>query len=235
MTYSSVQISPSFKKRWRRWRPYLLLLAATIVALRISVADWNWIPSGSMNPTIVEGDVVFTNKLAYDFRVPLTSLKISRNDPQRGDIAVFQSPENATRLVKRIIGLPGDTLQMRNNALYLNGEAIDYQPLSDELAKDVPARFRPYSLFYEEFLGEHQHSIMVTPGTPALISNFPPIIIPEGKYFMLGDNRDFSRDSRMYGFVERKYFLGRVTRILLSFDHEDKQRPRGHRFFTYLR
>src|SRR5262245_8245371 len=115
---------------WREWIRPAVVIAAIVFPFKSAIADWNWVPSGSMKPTILEGDLVLVNKLAYDLKVPFTLQRLARwDDPQRGDIVVFFSPHDGKRLVKRVIALPGDTLEMRNNVLLLNGKAMDYQAL----------------------------------------------------------------------------------------------------------
>src|SRR3989442_4625007 len=126
----------------RRWwvkeiRP-LLILAVVLFAIRSSLADWNDVPTGSMKPTILEGDRVFVNKLAYDLKVPFTTWHIAEwGNPQRGDIAVFYSPHDGKRLVKRVIGLPGDTVELRSEKLFLNGEPVDYTSLDETISAQV--------------------------------------------------------------------------------------------------
>jgi signal peptidase I len=109
-------------KIWREWiRPFALVFII-VAPLKSAVADWNWVPTGSMKPSILEGELVFVNKLAYDLKVPFTTRHLSTwGDPLRGDVVVFYSPKDGIRLVKRVIGLPGDTVELRNGVLYLNG------------------------------------------------------------------------------------------------------------------
>src|ERR1044071_8852404 len=115
------------RKLWKEEILPLAILALVLFSIRSSLADWNDVPSGSMKPTILEGDRVFVNKLAYDLKVPFTTWHIVQwNNPQRGDIVVFYSPHDGKRLVKRVIGLPGDTLELRNNALVINGQTVEY-------------------------------------------------------------------------------------------------------------
>src|SRR5258706_13883307 len=121
----------SYMKNWlmKLWREYrgFTLFVILMVAFRSSLADWNTVPTGSMKPTILEGDRILVNKLAYDLRVPLTHISILRfADPQRGDIVVFDSQAADTRLVKRVIGLPGDVVEMKNNRLRINGVEAPY-------------------------------------------------------------------------------------------------------------
>src|SRR3954466_5145591 len=100
---------------WREWLKPALLIAAIVLPLKSAVADWNWVPSGSMKPTILEGDLVFVNKLAYGLKVPFTLQRLAEWDnPARGDIVVFFSPHDGMRLVKRVVAVPGDTIELRN-------------------------------------------------------------------------------------------------------------------------
>src|SRR5580700_1098065 len=124
------------RERWKKlWRENksLLLFVIILTAVRSAIADWNDVPTGSMNPTIVQGDRVFVNKLAYDLKVPFTTLHLAQwSDPQRGDIVVFFSPADGTRLVKRVIGVPGDTIELRDERLLINGKQSTYEPLPQE-------------------------------------------------------------------------------------------------------
>src|SRR5277367_1856550 len=125
------------RERWKNlWRETksLALTIIILTAVRSAIADWNDVPTGSMNPTIVQGDRVFVNKLAYDLKVPFTTWHLAQwGDPKRGDIVVFFSPVDGTRLVKRVIGLPGDKIEMVNDRLLINGRTADYEPLSAEI------------------------------------------------------------------------------------------------------
>src|SRR5512140_2840639 len=106
------------KKFWQEWVKPLLLTIIVLGSMRSALADWNDVPTGSMKPTILEGDRVFVNKLAYDLKVPFTTFHLATwSNPQRGDIVVFYSPQDGRRLVKRVVGLPGDTLELRDNHL----------------------------------------------------------------------------------------------------------------------
>src|SRR5437867_6033459 len=118
---------------WRKEIRPLLVLALVLFSLRSSLADWNDVPTGSMKPTILEGDRVFVNKLAFDLKVPFTTWRLATwGEPKRGDIVVFFSPYDGIRLVKRVIGLPGDQIELRDNKLFVNGTAVDYRPLRAE-------------------------------------------------------------------------------------------------------
>jgi signal peptidase I len=228
----------SFRTRavqfWKKEICPLLVLALILFSVRSSLADWNDVPSGSMRPTILEGDRIFVNKLAYDLKVPFTTWHIAEwGNPQRGDIAVFFSPHDGTRLVKRVIGLPGDTIELRNNQLILNGTPVAYQPIAEELLRYIPAAEREGRVFASEKLPGQTHAVGGYPATPAL-RNFAPIVVPPGEYFMLGDNRDDSFDSRFWGPVKREKIVGRATAVVLSFDKSSYWMPRWARLFTSL-
>jgi signal peptidase I len=219
---------------WRKEIRPLLILALILFSLRSSLADWNDVPTGSMKPTILEGDRVFVNKLAYDLKVPFTTLHLAEwSNPQRGDIVVFFSPHDGQRLVKRVIGLPGDTLELRDNILVLNGQPVDYQPLPEELLSDLVPADRNGRVFAIEQLPGQTHTVAGNPAVPARRS-FAPYRVPEGRYFMMGDNRDDSFDSRYYGPVQRNKIVGRATSVVLSFDRAHCWLPRWQRFFTSL-
>src|SRR5580692_251032 len=118
----------------------LLITALVLFAIRSAIADWNDVPTGSMKPTIIEGDRVFVNKLAYDLKVPFTTWHIAQWDnPKRGDVVVFFSPADEVRLVKRIVGLPGDTIELRDNQVLVNGKAVQYEALPQKVVDELPA------------------------------------------------------------------------------------------------
>ena len=228
----------TLRSRARHWwvkeiRP-LLILALILFAIRSSLADWNDVPTGSMKPTIVEGDRVYVNKLAYDLKVPFTTWHIAEwNNPRRGDIVVFYSPHDGKRLVKRVVGEPGDTIQLRQDALILNGKPVEYGPIAEELLRDVTPSDRASHVFAAEALSDRPHAVAAWPAVQAM-RDFGPQRVPEGHYFMMGDNRDDSFDSRYYGAVQRKQILGRATAVVLSLDHKNYWLPRWHRCFSSL-
>ena len=229
----------AFRSHARRWwrkeiRP-LLFLALILFSLRSSLADWNDVPTGSMRPTILEGDRVFINKLAYDLKVPFTTWHIAEwSNPQRGDIVVFFSPHDGLRLVKRVVGLPGDTIELHTNTLIINGSPVAYQPIAEEVLRDLAPADRAGRVFANEELPGQAHGVTGNPAAPA-IRSFAPVRVPEGQYFMMGDNRDDSFDSRYWGPVARKEIVGRATAVVLSIDKKNYWLPRWQRFFTSLR
>ena len=222
------------RKIWREEIRPLAIVAIIVFAARSSFADWNKVPTGSMKPTIVEGDRVFVNKLAYDLKVPFTTLHLAEwSAPKRGDIVVFRSPQDGTRLVKRTVGLPGDTVELRAEKLIINGEIVEYKSIADELVPDVSAHDRAISEFATEQLPGRSHLVAAIPALSAL-RNFGPVQVPEGSFFMMGDNRDNSYDSRYFGAVKRSRILGHATSVIASLDAEHHWRPRWDRFFSSL-
>ena len=223
------------KNQWTEWRWLILFVVLVFIPLRSSFADWNWVPSGSMNPSILEGDLVYVDKLAYDLRFPLTLHRLKQwADPERGDIVVLFSPKNNIRLVKRVIGLPGDEIEMKNNILFINGEQLNYSKLPLETTKDLSPELRSQSLFAQEDLMGKKHAVMSIPSVVTNKRSFAKLMVPEGQYFIMGDNRDTSEDSRFFGFADRKLIIGKATNIILSFNKLDKYQPRFSRFLTPL-
>jgi signal peptidase I len=226
-----------FRARARRWwrkdiRPILILLAV-MCSIRSSLADWNVVPTGSMKPTILEGDYVFVNKVAYDLKVPFTRWHLAEwSNPQRGEVVVFFSPYDEMRLVKRVVGLPGDVIELRHDQLYVNGNPMSYGPLDARISDQLPESERSQSVFATEQLSAHNHAVMAIPGRGAK-RDFGPVTVPADHFFMLGDNRDNSFDSRYYGAVERKRIVGRATGVVLSLNKANYWLPRN-RFFKSL-
>jgi signal peptidase I len=224
------------RKLWSEWVRPLLLPVIVVTAAKSSLADINYVPTGSLQPTILCGDVVFINKLAYDLKVPYTRIALAKwADPARGDIVVCFAPDDGQRIVKRVIGVPGDTLELKNNVLFLNGVAQRYalQPDTIRGAKDLEPAERHAAIFAREQLGSRSHLVMALPSLPAR-RDFAPVRVPEGNYFMMGDNRDNSKDSRYYGFMPRREIIGEAKGVFVSADTAHWLRPRFDRFFTKL-
>jgi signal peptidase I len=224
-------LSARVHRIWKRELRPLLITALVVFAVRSSFADWNDVPTGSMKPTIVEGDRVFVNKLAYDLKVPFTTWHLAEwSHPQRGDVVVFYAPHNGERFVKRVVGLPGDTVELRHEQLIINGSPVDYAPLTPTVSAQLAEGERQASLFATEKLTGRNHAVMVTPHLPAM-RDAGPIRVPENQYFMMGDNRDNSFDSRYFGPVDRRRIVGRTSSVLWSMNG---WLPRGQRFFRSL-
>lgn len=216
------------KKVFEELRIFLVMLLV-VSSLRSALADWNDVPTGSMKPTIEIGDRVVVNKLAYDLKIPFTTIEVMKwGDPKRGDIVVLFSPVDGTRLVKRVIALPGDTVSMADNQLLVNGKKAQWSPMTS--AQDSE---QGLTLITRETLFGRSHTMMLTPHVPA-VRSFGPIVVPAGRYFVLGDNRDNSNDSRFIGFISRKSIVGRATAVAFSLDRKHHFAPRFNRFFKRL-
>lgn len=222
-------------RQWREWRWYAFFFCFVWVPLRSAVIDYNPVPTGSMNPTILEGDVVWVNKLAYGLRMPLTQFYVTRwAEPARGDIVVVLSPKDGTRLVKRVVGVPGDTLALQDNCLRVNGRRVGYEPAAANYGDTIARQLRPHAFFAEEDLVGVKHPVMGLHGAGVTARNFPAVTVPPGGYFLMGDSRDNSRDSREFGFANRNAILGKAEGILVSLDINDTYLLRTDRFFRAL-
>lgn len=209
----------------------MLVLAFLLFSARSSLADWYYVPSGSMRPTILEGDRVLVNKLAYDLKAPFTHWHVAQwDDPKRGDVVVFPSPQDDTRLVKRVVGLPGDLIEMHNNRLFINGQSLAYGPIDVSVCSQLDATALQESQLATEHLPGRAHAVMALPHLPAMRS-FGPVQVPAGHYFMMGDNRDNSHDSRFFGPVARSRILGQAVGIVISLDPDCYKLPRLNRIF----
>lgn len=207
-----ISLNRLIKENW----PFLLF-ALVLFASRSSFADWYFVPTGSMLPTIVEGDRIFVDKMAYRLEIPFTDIEIMQTgQPKRGDIVVFNSEKAGNRLVKRLIGEPGDRVAMLDNKLIINGEEILYEDSNNALHKI-------------EYLGNVKHVVQFTPVAEAR-DNFAEVIVPKEHYLVLGDNRNNSADSRYYGFVPAIEIQGKANKVLLSLDPKDYYLPRKERF-----
>src|SRR5256885_1397029 len=219
---------------WKKEIRPLLILALIMFSIRSYLADWNVVPSGSMQPTILVGDRVLVNKLAYDLKVPFTTWHLAEwSNPQRGDIVVFFSPKDGTRLVKRVIGLPGDTIELRNDQLFINDSPVDYTTLEPAVSQQLANPERARGIFATEQLPVHPHAVMAINGVPAM-RTFGPVHVSAGHYFMMGDNRDNSFDSRYFGTVDRSQIVGRTSSVVLSLDKSNYWLPRWGRTCSSL-
>lgn len=216
-------------KDWLKQNRGFIAFLIAFGLFRTAVADWNPIPSGSMRPNLLEGDVVLVDRLAYDLKLPLTDIVIAPlGEPRRGDIVTFSSPRDGTRLIKRIVALPGDRVEMRSEVLLVNGEAAAYGQ-HEALAEPVDGGAAIPALRVTETLAGDARRIQLLTGVAAR-NSFGPVAVPAGHYLMLGDNRDNSADSRYFGFVPRHLLIGQARRILVSADIQGNWLPRPERF-----
>jgi signal peptidase I len=220
--------------RWLKNNRGFLIFLLGFGIFRTAVADWNPVPTGSMRPTIVEGDVVFVNRLAYDLKLPLTDVSLARlGEPERGDIVTFSSPKDGTRLIKRLVAVPGDVVEMRQGALLINGAVADYRDRTT-VVEPVGPGLQVDAIRATEQLDGRDHAVQYFTRHPHGRS-FGPVTVPAEAYFMLGDSRDNSEDSRFIGFVPRPLLVGRAERILVSFDMTAYGLPRLDRTVAPLR
>ena len=200
----------------KTWGPALL----TVLVIRSVVAEPFRIPSGSMVPTLEIGDYILVNKFSYGLRLPFTKIKlIPRGDPQRGEIIVFQYPDDPSiDYIKRVVGIPGDTIKVKNNVVYINGERQEktYQHRFDFV--DGHCNVEGTKLFVET-IGDKEHLILNSAGLPMPLANSGPFNVPEGAVFVMGDNRDNSSDSRRWGTVPIPNIKGKALAVWLSYDH----------------
>jgi signal peptidase I len=216
----------SWQQVWRDWRWFVAVLAGMLV-FRSVVADWNQVPTGSMLPTISVGDQIVVDKRAYDLRIPFTHLSVARwADPQRGDIVTFPSPLDGRLYVKRVIGLPGDTVAMRDNVLAINGAIAQHTLLSDE---------GMHLTYRETLLGSAWTIQLLRAHASATMTSFGPVMVPQGAYLVLGDNRDESFDSRAIGLIARDSILGRARAVAFSLDYDAGFELRSERVLETLR
>jgi signal peptidase I len=228
---------PAGRRAGQYWRDYRGALAFIILMLgfRSAWADWVYVPSGSMNPTIIEGDRLLVDKHAYGLRIPFTLIRVTRGeDPQRGDIVTFDSPADGKLLVKRVIGVPGDVIAMSDERLTVNGIPDQYTPADRRDTRSLllaTQAERPQA--WGESAGQCRHDILLLPDRPSP-STFGPVVVPSGMYFMLGDNRDNSADSRYIGFVPRRNIVGHATEVVMSLDPDRNHLPRTRRALISL-
>lgn len=213
----------------------LLLFLLLMFSFRSAWADWVFVPSGSMNPTILEGDRLLVDKHVYGLRVPFSLVHLTRgSSPARGDIIVFDSPRDGTSLVKRVIAIPGDSVALDGEQLIVNGQAAHYT-VSDraKLAGLLGStRAQNPTLIRERGLAP-EHDVMLLPARRHF-ELVGPVTVPTDMYFVLGDNRDNSADSRYIGFVPRRNIVGRATYVLLSLNPDRDYLPRSGRSLQSL-
>lgn len=199
--------------------PFILMIVL-LFSFRSSVADWYYVPTGSMEPTIQVGDRVVVDKSAYTLELPFTDVVIAKTGKiNRGDIVIIESSAADTRLIKRVVALEGDTVKLENNTLTVNNEAAELNAQ------------KPY-VYTENVLG-HSRTIALSPqASPA--KNFNEVTVPKDHVLAMGDNRNNSVDSRYYGFFPVEEIQGRANAVAFSLDTEDMYLPRKERFFTSL-
>jgi signal peptidase I len=232
-TTTSENTPPADQKSRRQWiieNVTSLGLALLIVfMIRSSVVEAFKIPSGSMIPTLLIGDHIFVNKFAYGFKIPFSDIVtdhpvyvVKRDPPQHGDIIVFMYPKDESiYYIKRVIGLPGDKIEVRNKVLYLNDKQVPRElvqgPAADKIfhSLDEPKYSASNLDLYTEHLDHVDHPILLDKNN-FMGESYGPVTVPPDSLFVMGDNRDFSNDSRFWGFVPMRNVKGRAFVIWLS-------------------
>jgi len=187
-----------------------------VLVLRSFIVEPFRIPSSSMMPTLLIGDFILVNKFSYGIRLPVVNTKIIEIDkPERGDIMVFRYPKNPSLdYIKRVIALPGDRVGYFDKHVYINGQRVTHQPLG--LYKGVgQGENMTNALLQHELLPSQEHDILIMQERPSIEGE---IIVPEGHYFMMGDNRDNSNDSRYWGTVPEENIVGKAFMIWMNWD-----------------
>ena len=221
---------PEKKPWWVSFGAELFVIVGLMFTCRVAVADWPKVPTGSMEPTLRVGDYLLVNHLAYGPRLPFTNTAIEMGRPQRGDVVVFRYPLNVSEFyVKRLIGLPGDVVRFDAGAVSVNGAPFDVQVMSEGTEANAPAEDRGQWLLRETAAGASR-TIKVN---PFVMGREPPsgmgdncrvlgaaawqCTVPQGHYLMMGDNRDNSADSRVWGFLPHEQVYGKAVRVLINF------------------
>ena len=203
---------PWFVEYSKSFFPVLII----VLLLRSFVAEPFRIPSGSMMPTLLVGDFILVNKFAYGLRLPVLHTEIVHGDrPKRGDVIVFRYPRNPdVDYIKRVIGVPGDHVAYIDKQLFINGKPVPQKPIGPYGQID-PRQARPGEWMLEEDLPEVKHNILINRLRPSFDAEY---VIPEGSYFVMGDNRDNSNDSRFWGVVPERNLVGKAMLIWFNWD-----------------
>ncbi len=224
-------IASSFKKDFK----WFFLLVFFLLILRSVFLEPYRIPTGSMMPTLINGDFILVNKMTYGFKVPFSDVvfnipftRVTINlepiylyrdkKPKRGEVIVFKYPvDQEINYIKRIVAIPGDELEIKKKQLYLNGKKLFYLQIDDkELRNDFELVFKDYSFdLFRAKIDETEYLYQLNRGN-FFNQNYAKIVIPEGKYFVMGDNRDFSYDSRSWGLVDFKQIKGKAILVWFS-------------------
>ncbi len=221
---------------WLDWTAGLFPVILVVFLLRSFLFEPFKIPSGSMKPTLLVGDLILVNKFHYGVRLPVINTKLMANhEPQHGDVMVFRYPKDTSvDYIKRVVGVPGDEVTFRNQQLFLNGKLVPSEPMPAPGFYDDEAR--RYSPEWKEKLGDVEHDILINPQSVPFFGNgdsieFPfrdncrysadgasvTCKVPAGNYFMMGDNRDNSQDSRYWGFVPDENIVGKAFFVWMNF------------------
>ncbi len=222
----------SMKNLWRNNKGFVLFIGLMFV-FRSAIADWNLVPSSSMNPTLISGDRVVVNKLAYSVRVPFTLQHIARwGGPQRGDVVTFDSPKDEVNLIKRVVAVQGDIIEMRDNTLRINGQVIERKLV--DASRVIPTESGALlAEIWTEQLGAKQIEVARIAAQNRNFE-FDPVQVPAGHVLVLGDSRDNSNDSRFIGFIDMDRITGQAVRVAMSHNADKFYLPRASRWWLAL-
>lgn len=202
-----------------------------VLVLRSFLVEPFRIPSNSMMPTLLTGDFILVNKFDYGLRLPVLNTKfLEIGEPKRGDVVVFKFPlDPKTDYIKRVVGLPGDVIAYRDKTVYINGEAMPQLPIGTYTGVGSGREMTGAREALESLSGV-DHTILIRPSAPDLpfgcqVLAYGPVKVPEGHYFVMGDNRDNSNDSRCWGFVPEENLIGKAFMIWMHWDSERKGFP----------
>jgi len=213
----SPEVAAALKEpTWIEYCKSFFPVILAVLLLRSFLVEPFRIPSGSMMPTLLVGDFILVNKYDYGIRLPVLNTKIiDIGEPKRGDVVVFRYPRDpSVDYIKRVVGLPGDRIGYYNKILHINGEPVAQVPAGVYVGKGSGVSMSGAGERQEQ-LGDVQHQILVMPRTPGLEGEF---VVPKNEYFVMGDNRDNSNDSRYWGTVPEQNLVGKAFRIWMNWD-----------------
>ncbi len=225
----SVEEDTNKKRKLIKEAKSIVLIIIAVFTFRSVLFEPFRIPSGSMIPTLMIGDFILVNKFSYGLKVPFTDIVlgdksfdpiyiIKRDGPKRGDVIVFKYPKDlSVNYIKRVVGLPGDTLEIRNKVVYVNDKALEPKEFDGKaIMDDMDDKFKGYNLkFYKVKTGDVEHVIQQDNDNYYKV-DFDKITVPADSYFVMGDNRDFSYDARYWGFVKHEQIKGRAMFVWFS-------------------
>jgi signal peptidase I len=222
----------AMKNLWRNNKGFLLFVSLMFV-FRSAVADWNLVPTSSMNPTLISGDRVIVNKMAYSLRVPFTLRHLAHwSSPMRGDVITFDSPKDEVNLIKRVVAVAGDVVSMRDNTLTINGQIIERTLL--EAAKVIPTESGLLTAQVWSEVIDAKHFNVARIENANRSRDFDPVTVPAGHVLVLGDSRDNSNDSRFIGFINIDRITGQAVRVAMSHNYDLLYLPRIDRWWMPL-
>lgn len=210
------------KINWKEWRSFAVI-ALVIFTFRSMAFEPFRIPSGSMIPTLNIGDFILVNKFAYGLKVPFSDMfsnpiyMTNFESPKRDDVIIFKyPPEPNLTYIKRVVGLPGDEVELISKQVYVNGRMIPTTPESTEMLKSFADSFDGVKVSVFKVKDQGREFNIQTTSHESRVDNLPKFKVPDGHYFVMGDNRDFSADSRYWGFVPKENIKGRALLVWMS-------------------